>query len=131
MSQSDKNKENMNSPFQNRPKDAGFFKDLIHQARLVWYLLRDPDVPFYLKAIPALSLVYLILPTDLMPDIVPALGQLDDITIMLLGAKMFIDLSPNEIVDYYLGQLKGIVPFDSEKKESGKKTIIIDEDELK
>jgi len=89
-------------PSQNRSQNAdeamGFLKDLIRQFRLLWRLLKDPRVPYWVKAIPAAVLLYLIFPIDLIPDPVLGLGQLDDLAIILLGLKLFRDLSPQTVV---------------------------------
>jgi len=57
----------------------GMLRSLFQQARLAVRLLREPRVPLLLKAIPVLALIYLISPLDLIPDILPGLGQLDDL----------------------------------------------------
>lgn len=89
-------------PPQNRPQNAdealGFLKDLIRQLRLLWRLLKDPRVPYWVKAIPAAVLLYLIFPIDLIPDPALGLGQLDDLAVILLGLKLFRDLSPQAVV---------------------------------
>jgi uncharacterized membrane protein YkvA (DUF1232 family) len=47
--------------------------------RLTWKLLRDPKVAPYAKVVlPILAIVYLILPIDLIPDVILGLGQVDD-----------------------------------------------------
>jgi len=39
-----------------------------------------------------LSIIYIILPVDLIPDVIPFLGGLDDSTLVILGLiKQFID----------------------------------------
>ncbi len=86
--------------------DEGFWRDILRQIRLVWHLLRSPDVPLYLKILPAIAVVYVLLPTDLIPDVFPVLGQLDDITALLLGAKVFIELAPQEVVARYIHGLR-------------------------
>ncbi len=83
----------------------GFFRNLVLQARLVWLLLRDPRVPLWLKAMPIASLAYLISPLDFLPDSIPILTQLDDVAILLLGFRLFIDLSPPEVVAEHLQKL--------------------------
>ena len=89
-----------------RVKDIGFWRELWQQAQLVYYLIRDPEVPFYLKFLPAATFAYLIFPFDFVPDILPAIGQLDDLGVILVGAKMFIELTPPHIVARHLEALQ-------------------------
>lgn len=84
--------------------DLGFFGELWQQAKLVFQLTMDPKVPIYLKLLPVAAVAYLLFPVDLLPDVIPGIGQIDDITILLIGAKIFIDLAPQDVVAKYLGQ---------------------------
>jgi uncharacterized membrane protein YkvA (DUF1232 family) len=87
---------------------AGFFGGLIRQARLAWRLLRDGRVPSWVKVIPVIGLVYLVSPIDLLPDwVLPGLGQMDDIALILLALKMFVDLSPPGVVGEHMHDLSG------------------------
>jgi uncharacterized membrane protein YkvA (DUF1232 family) len=83
-------------------KQPGFFGELWDRARLVYKLMLDPEVPIYLKALPLAGVVYLLFPFDFLPDVIPGIGQLDDITILVIGAKMFIDLAPQHVVARHL-----------------------------
>jgi len=74
----------------NDPNRAG---DLVRRGRLAWTLLWDPRVPLMVKLIPALAMLYVISPFDFIPDILPALGQLDDVAILLLALKLFVDMA--------------------------------------
>jgi uncharacterized membrane protein YkvA (DUF1232 family) len=88
------------------PKEtAGILADIIKNARLTWRLLRDDRVLPWLKAIPFAALLYVLSPIDLAPDPILGLGQLDDLAIVLLGVKLFIDLCPEEIVRQHLMEL--------------------------
>lgn len=87
-------------------KDPGFFREVWQQARLVYYLLRDPEVPFYLKLLPFTAVLYLLWPLDILPDMAPFLGQLDDLTALLVGAKVFIELAPAHVVARYLDEIQ-------------------------
>ncbi|MFN2188300.1 MAG: YkvA family protein [Candidatus Promineifilaceae bacterium] len=87
-------------------RDTGFWKSLWYQIRLVWYLVRDPEVPFYVKLIPVAALFYVLIPTDFIPDIFPVMGQLDDLTALLVGGKVFIEMSPQHVVQKYLAMLR-------------------------
>jgi uncharacterized membrane protein YkvA (DUF1232 family) len=88
----------MTSDFPTKMKEVGFWREILHQVRLVFYLLRDPEVPFYLKLLPFIGFVYLLSPIDFIPDVFVGLGQLDDLTVLLVGSKIFIELAPPHIV---------------------------------
>lgn len=91
-------------------KDEGFWKEIWRQARLVWHLLRSPEVPIYLKLVPLAAVVYALIPTDLVPDFLPVLGQLDDVTALLVGAKVFVELSPQDVVARHLESMRTQAP---------------------
>ena len=114
-------------------KRIGFLQETWEQARLVWRLMLDRDVPIYLKALPVGALVYLISPLDLMPDFIfpPIVGQLDDFTALLAAGKLFIELSPKHVVERHLAEIRGtsyIVTTEKEAKliegEVGEQIII-------
>ena len=51
---------------------------LFSHARLAIRLIRDPSVSWFSKALPVLATLYVVSPFDLVPDVIPVLGQLDD-----------------------------------------------------
>jgi uncharacterized membrane protein YkvA (DUF1232 family) len=71
---------------------------LVHGARLVWRLLQDPRVPGWIKLVPLFTLIYLISPIDLVPDVLVGPGQLDDLSILLLGLWVFLRLVPQDVL---------------------------------
>lgn len=79
-------------------RDPGFLREQWQNLRLIWRLFRDPDVPIYLKLIPFSAILYLILPIDLLPDMFVGLGQMDDLALLMLGAKTFTTLAPQHVV---------------------------------
>lgn len=87
---------------------AGILASIIKNARLVWRLLWDPGVPSWLKTIPPATLLYLLFPFDFLPDLALGLGQLDDIAVILLGLKLFIELCPQEIVHHHLQEISSV-----------------------
>ena len=93
----------------NLNESAGFLGGVIKQVRLAWRLLHDSRVPGWVKMIPFASLVYFLMPIDLLPELVlPGLGELDDIAILLLALKMFVELSPAPVVREHLENLFGM-----------------------
>ncbi|MCA9971944.1 MAG: DUF1232 domain-containing protein [Anaerolineales bacterium] len=87
-------------------KDPGFWRELWQQARLVWHLFLDPEVPIYLKILPLLTLAYLFVPIDLLPDVLIGLGQLDDLTVMMVGSKIFIELVPPHVAARHMQAIR-------------------------
>lgn len=55
---------------------------------------RDPRVPWYAKAVAASVAVYALSPIDLIPDVIPILGYLDDLVLVPLGIWVAIRLIP-------------------------------------
>lgn len=104
--------------------DPGFFREVWQQARLVYALLRDPEVPYYLKLLPFTAVLYLLFPFDLLPDLVPVVGQLDDLTALLVGAKLFVELTPPHIVARHMEKIRASDGFSL--KEDVDQKIIID-----
>ena len=105
---SEKEDRSVNEDMVLAPHDdkQGFLGGLWQQLRLVQKLFLDPEVPIYLKALPIAAVVYLLFPFDFIPDVIPGLGQLDDITILVLGAKMFIEMAPQQVVARHLQSMR-------------------------
>jgi uncharacterized membrane protein YkvA (DUF1232 family) len=90
---------------------TGLISYLVRNLRLAWRLLLDSRVPLLTKLIiPGLMAVYILSPVDLIPDVIVGLGQLDDLAVLVLAVKLFIELSPHEIVQEHLRRLTGGQP---------------------
>jgi len=48
----------------------------------VWWCARDPATPMAAKGMMMAALAYFVLPTDVIPDILPALGMTDDAAVI-------------------------------------------------
>lgn len=57
-------------------KKAG--KTLLYQSAILYYAMRDKNCPTKAKTIIAGALGYLILPVDVIPDVLPVAGLTDD-----------------------------------------------------
>jgi uncharacterized membrane protein YkvA (DUF1232 family) len=87
---------------------AGILAEIIKNIKLIWRLLNDRRIPPWLKMIVPATLLYLLFPIDIVPDIIPGLGQLDDIAVILLGLKLFVEMCPEEIVRQHLDELASV-----------------------
>lgn len=85
--------------------EGSWLREIIQQARLAYNLMLDARVPALAKLIPIGAIAYLFFPFDVSPDVVPVLGQLDDVGIMLLGFRLFFEFSPPEVVHEHLKRL--------------------------
>ena len=70
--------------------------------RLYWRLLRDRRVSVWPKAMLLGALVYVALPVDLLPDVLPLVGQIDDLVILVVAARWFVLWCPPEIVQEHV-----------------------------
>jgi uncharacterized membrane protein YkvA (DUF1232 family) len=92
----------------NLDEAAGSAVGLIKQARLIWRLWNDGRVPGWVKLIPVAGLLYLLSPIDLIPDLMlPGVGEIDDVVLLFLALKAFVDLSPPGVVREHLDRLMG------------------------
>ncbi len=91
-------------------KDVGFLGELWQQVRLVFQLMKDREVPIYLKILPFAGILYTLFPIDIITDVIPVLGQLDDLTILIIGAKVFIEMAPQQVVARHMAAMRGEAP---------------------
>jgi uncharacterized membrane protein YkvA (DUF1232 family) len=96
-------------PVPTRPTDTNamlaWIRDAARQVSLAWRLFWDQRVPVWTKLIPPAALGYVLFPVDLIPDVALGLGQLDDIAVLLLGIKLFVELAPPDVVREHLRAL--------------------------
>lgn len=64
-------------------------------------ILRDPDVPRRAKIAPALTIVYVAIPIDLIPDFIPGIGYLDDALIVAWAIRHLIASAGRERVEHH------------------------------
>lgn len=64
---------------------------------LVWAMLRDPRAPGAAKLTALLAVLYVLSPVDLVPDVVPLLGWLDDGVVAVLLLRLAMQFLPPEL----------------------------------
>ena len=64
----------------------------------IYVAARDPRTPWYAKTLIFLIVAYTLSPIDLIPDLVPILGYLDDLIIVPSGIWLAVRLIPPEVL---------------------------------
>jgi len=76
-------------------------RTVVSHVRLSFRLLREPRVPLVRKAVLAFVALYFISPLDIIPDVLPFIGEMDDFAVGLLGLQFFVQLCPPDVVAYH------------------------------
>lgn len=64
-------------------------------------LLREPSVPMWTKLVLPVALLYVLSPVDFLPDVLPGLGQIDDLVLLFAAVKLFVRFSPPDAVGFH------------------------------
>jgi uncharacterized membrane protein YkvA (DUF1232 family) len=59
---------------------------------------KDPRVPWYARVLAVCVVGYALSPIDLIPDVIPILGHLDDLVLIPLGVAALIKLIPPSVL---------------------------------
>jgi len=105
---------------------TAWLQDMVRQACLAWRLFWDRRVPLWAKLIPPAALAYVLSPVDIIPDVALGLGQLDDIAVLLIGVKLFIELAPPEVVREHLLALGAHIKEWHVVEEEGGPSVVIE-----
>ena len=76
-------------------------------ARLLWLALKHPHSPGWLKPAVALMVIYVVSPVDLIPDVVPFLGVMDDVVLVPLAIRFVLKRLPARVRDDIEGRVIG------------------------
>lgn len=95
----------MSDRLRNSLTTPGFFQGITNRVKLIARLMADRRVNPLIKALPVGALIYLIVPTDLMPLI-----PLDDAAVLWLGTYLFVEMCPPDVVQEHLRAIEGKPP---------------------
>jgi len=85
--------------------EGSWIREIVQQVKLAYSLMLDRRVHPVTKIIPLAALAYLFMPVDVVPDVMPLVGQLDDLAIVMFGLRFFFEFSPPEVVHEHLKRL--------------------------
>ena len=80
-------------------------RHLPHFARLYWRLCRDPRVPVWPKLLLVVGILYVLSPVDAIADFLPVIGQLDDLVVLVIVARLFMYLCPPAVVREHVARI--------------------------
>jgi uncharacterized membrane protein YkvA (DUF1232 family) len=66
-------------------------------ARQLWFALRHPLAPGWLKLGTGLIVLYVLSPIDLVPDFIPVIGFMDDLVLVPLAIRFLLKRLPPDI----------------------------------
>lgn len=69
-------------------------------AKRLWFALGHPEAPGWLKGGAAAIVLYLLSPIDLIPDMIPIVGVLDDLVIVPMALRWLLARLPAHIRDH-------------------------------
>ena len=65
--------------------------------RKLWWALRDPRAPGWLKWACAGLVLYLVSPIDLLPDAIPFIGAVDDLVLLPMAIHWLLNKLPQDM----------------------------------
>jgi uncharacterized membrane protein YkvA (DUF1232 family) len=89
-------------------QEGGVVRNILNQLKLIFRLMKDRRVSFLAKLVPIGAFAYLLMPADIVPNVVlPGIGMLDDAAVLWLGTYIFTELCPPAVVAEHMKELTG------------------------
>jgi uncharacterized membrane protein YkvA (DUF1232 family) len=73
-------------------------KQLKNETYAIYIACKDPRVPWYARVFAGFVVAYAFSPIDLIPDVIPILGYLDDLILVPLGIMLVIKMIPPDVL---------------------------------
>ena len=80
-------------------------KLLVRTFLLLYRLMGDPGVPWRAKIAAGVSVCYVLSPIQLIPSLIPLIGQLDDLLAIWIAMKLVRKCTPQSVLKKHLRQL--------------------------
>lgn len=78
-----------------------------HEARVLWHALQHPQAPRWLKLGAIGTVAYLLSPIDLIPDVLPVIGIVDDVVVVSMALRWLLGRLPPHIRQYAERRARG------------------------
>lgn len=74
-------------------------RKLKKETYVIYLACKDSRVPWYARALAAIVVAYALSPIDLIPDIIPVIGYLDDLILVPLGIILVVRMIPPAVLE--------------------------------
>src|SRR5262249_31478686 len=85
-----------------RRESRGFLKEALmlipNFLKLLYRLLKDPRVPMTEKALVIGTIIYVVSPLDLIPDVIPFIGEVDDLYLVALTVLRLLSRTGDDVL---------------------------------
>jgi uncharacterized membrane protein YkvA (DUF1232 family) len=73
-------------------------RQLKKETYAIYLACKDPRVPWYARVFAGFVVAYAFSPIDLIPDVIPILGYLDDLVLVPLGIMLVLKMMPPAVL---------------------------------
>lgn len=73
-------------------------RQLKKETYAIYLACKDPRVPWYARVFAGFVVAYAFSPIDLIPDVIPILGYLDDLILVPLGMILVLKMIPPDVL---------------------------------
>ena len=73
-------------------------RELKIEVHALYLVCRDSRVPWPARTVAFLVVAYALSPIDLIPDVIPVLGYLDDLVVLPLGILLVLKMVPSDVM---------------------------------
>lgn len=73
-------------------------RQLKKETYAIYLACKDPRVPWYARVFAGFVVAYAFSPIDLIPDVIPILGYLDDLILVPLGIILVLKMIPPDVL---------------------------------
>jgi len=100
-------------------------RTLKKQTYVIYLACKDSRVPWYARALAALIVAYALSPIDLIPDVIPVIGYLDDLILVPLGIILVLRMIPPGVLAEYREKAEATMSQTLPKSRSAAVVVIV------
>lgn len=80
-------------------KAKTLYHRVILNGLLLYRIFVNPKTPWYVRLLLLIPIGYVVIPTDIIADAIPILGQLDDLAILRYGYSILLRIVPGPLLE--------------------------------